>query len=57
MAAVRLAHTSELEVATLAAVQRMVGGAFPGNFDDHDWEHALGGIHAIVEEDLASAGP
>jgi aminoglycoside 2'-N-acetyltransferase I len=29
----------------------MVVGAFPGNFDDHDWEHALGGIHAIVEED------
>ena len=53
MAAVRLAHTSELDVATLAAVERMVGGAFPGNFDDHDWEHALGGIHAIVEEDLA----
>jgi aminoglycoside 2'-N-acetyltransferase I len=51
MPAVRLAHTSELEVATLAAIERMVVGAFPGNFDEHDWEHALGGIHAIVEED------
>lgn len=46
----RLAHTYELDVATLAAIERMVRDAFPGNFDEHDWEHALGGIHAIVEE-------
>ena len=51
MPAARLAHTSELDVATLAAIQRMVVGAFPGNFDDHDWDHALGGIHAIIEEE------
>ena len=50
MPAVRLAHTYELDAATLAAIERMVVDAFPGNFDDHDWEHALGGIHAIVEE-------
>jgi aminoglycoside 2'-N-acetyltransferase I len=51
--AVRLAHTFELDAATLAAAEQMVVGAFPGNFDAHDWEHALGGIHAIVEEDGA----
>jgi aminoglycoside 2'-N-acetyltransferase I len=47
---VRLAHTSELDVAALRAIERMVIEAFPGDFDDHDWEHALGGIHAIVED-------
>lgn len=26
----------------------MLDAAFEGDFDDHDWEHALGGVHAVV---------
>ena len=29
----------------------MLVEAFDGAFDEHDWEHALGGIHAIARED------
>jgi aminoglycoside 2'-N-acetyltransferase I len=51
-----VAHTSQLEPATLAEARRMVGDAFehdrvagePGSFDDLDWDHALGGLHALV---------
>jgi aminoglycoside 2'-N-acetyltransferase I len=26
----------------------LLDAAFEGDFSDHDWEHALGGIHALV---------
>ena len=48
---VRLAHTSSLEPATLDAIRRLVEGAFDGHFDETDWEHTLGGLHALVAED------
>ena len=48
---VRLAHTSALDAATLADLRRLLDDAFPGEFDDHDWDHALGGMHAIGRED------
>ena len=44
----RVAHTSELEPELLEAVQAMLVEVFEGGFDEHDWEHALGGIHAIA---------
>jgi aminoglycoside 2'-N-acetyltransferase I len=46
---VRTAHTSELEEATLAGLRRFVEEAFV-EFDAHDWEHALGGVHVIGRE-------
>jgi aminoglycoside 2'-N-acetyltransferase I len=51
--AVRLAHTSSLEPATLGAIRRLIDDAFAGHFDATDWEHTLGGMHALVEEDGA----
>ncbi len=48
---VRLAHTSSLEPTTLDAIRRLVEGAFDGHFDETDWEHTLGGLHALVAED------
>ena len=48
---VRTAHTSELEPATLAAARALLERVFEGEFADEDWEHALGGIHALVWED------
>ena len=49
----RVAHTSELEPALLDAIHAMLVDGFDGGFDAHDWEHALGGIHAIA---LSEAG-
>jgi len=45
-----VAHTAHLEPATLAAARSMLHEAFDGTFTDDDWEHCLGGVHAIVLE-------
>jgi aminoglycoside 2'-N-acetyltransferase I len=45
------AHTSALDGATLAAARALLEQAFAGDFDAHDWEHALGGMHALAWED------
>jgi aminoglycoside 2'-N-acetyltransferase I len=47
----RVAHTSELEPALLVELRRMLVEVFEGDFEDHDWEHALGGMHALAYED------
>lgn len=51
MIEVRLAHTSELDSATLAAARALVMQAFAETVAEQDWEHALGGIHALAYED------
>ena len=50
---VRIAHTSSLAPATLDAIRRLVEDAFDNHFDETDWEHILGGMHALVVEDDA----
>ena len=54
MIAIACQHTYELDASTLAAIRRLCADAFgsgvPGNFDDDDWDHALGGVHAIAAE-------
>jgi len=44
---VRIRHTAELDDAALAAVRALCDKAFEGDFSDADWEHALGGVHAL----------
>jgi aminoglycoside 2'-N-acetyltransferase I len=44
----RLVHTSDLDVETREGARRMVIEAFGGEFTDSDWEHALGGMHALI---------
>ncbi len=46
----RLVHTSDLDGETRASAHRMVVDAFGGEIDftDADWEHALGGMHALI---------
>ena len=46
MAELRLAHTADLDAATLEAARALLDLAFEGHFSDHDWEHSLGGMHA-----------
>ena len=45
------AHTSELDVATLAEIRDFLDAAYDGDFADEDWEHALGGVHLQLRED------
>jgi aminoglycoside 2'-N-acetyltransferase I len=46
---VRTAHTSELDAATLTAARALLDHVFD-DMAGHDWEHALGGVHALVWE-------
>jgi aminoglycoside 2'-N-acetyltransferase I len=47
----RLVHTSDLDVETREGARRMVIEAFGDgeiDFTDADWEHSLGGMHALI---------
>ncbi|TQK51644.1 aminoglycoside 2'-N-acetyltransferase I [Streptomyces sp. SLBN-118] len=47
----RTAHTFELGPAELLEIRALLTDAFAGTFGDEDWDHSLGGIHALVHED------
>ncbi len=51
MATVQTAHTAELDAEVLTAARALLDRAFEGRFSEDDWEHAVGGIHAVVWED------
>ncbi|MEW5812137.1 MAG: GNAT family N-acetyltransferase [Actinomycetota bacterium] len=44
----RLVHTSDLDDDSRADARRMLTEAYDGEFSDSDWEHALGGMHAVI---------
>jgi aminoglycoside 2'-N-acetyltransferase I len=44
----RLVHTADLDVEMRQRVRQMVTDAFAGDFTETDWEHALGGMHALI---------
>ncbi len=44
-----VAHTADLDTTTRAAARALLADAF-SDFTDQDWEHALGGVHALVWE-------
>jgi aminoglycoside 2'-N-acetyltransferase I len=50
MIEVRTAHTADLDAATLEAARALLDAVFEGELTDHDWEHSLGGVHALVWE-------
>jgi aminoglycoside 2'-N-acetyltransferase I len=50
MPALRVAHTADLDEATLTEVRALMDAAFD-EFEDTDWQHALGGMHVLIEED------
>lgn len=45
-----MAHTADLDVAALKAARALLDEVFEGDMADDDWEHALGGVHALVWE-------
>lgn len=44
----RLIHTSDLDAETLHSAHQLLIDAFDGDFSDDDWEHTLGGMHALI---------
>jgi aminoglycoside 2'-N-acetyltransferase I len=50
MTEVRVAHTAELDATTLSAARALLDDVFD-DMTDHDWEHAMGGMHAMVWEE------
>lgn len=51
MTELRTAHTADLDAATLGAARALLDAVFRGELSDDDWEHALGGVHALAWED------
>jgi aminoglycoside 2'-N-acetyltransferase I len=47
---VRVAHTADLDRRTLESARALLDEAFEGDMSDADWEHALGGLHALIWE-------
>jgi aminoglycoside 2'-N-acetyltransferase I len=45
---VQTAHTAELDDTVLGAAHHVVRDAFGSHFTEHDWEHSLGGVHALL---------
>lgn len=50
MTELQIAHTSVLDGESLAAARALLADVFAEDFTDHDWEHALGGVHALMWE-------
>ena len=48
MADLRTAHTADLDPAGLKAARALLDEVFNGEVTESDWEHALGGMHALV---------
>jgi aminoglycoside 2'-N-acetyltransferase I len=44
----RLVHTADLKTDARQRAYEMVNDAFAGEFTDADWDHALGGMHALI---------
>ena len=55
MTEVRTAHTADLDAATLRAGRELLDDVF-ADMTDCDWEHALGGVHALVWEGTELVG-
>lgn len=53
------AHTADLTRAELRSVRALLDDAFDGGFSDDDWDHTVGGVHALVRDsagDLVAHG-
>jgi len=48
VAELRTAHTADLDPADLKAARALLDEVFDGEVTEADWEHALGGVHALV---------
>jgi aminoglycoside 2'-N-acetyltransferase I len=44
----QVAHTADLGARTLRAVRDLLYDVFEGDLTEQDWEHTLGGVHALL---------
>ncbi|MFJ4469339.1 aminoglycoside 2'-N-acetyltransferase [Streptomyces sp. NPDC089424] len=51
----RTVHTADLAPAELRAVRGFLHAAFDADFGESDWDHALGGMHALVHDERGLA--
>ena len=56
MADLRIAHTADLDPAELRAARALLDEVFAAEMTDDDWNHSLGGVHAMVWEGPALIG-
>jgi aminoglycoside 2'-N-acetyltransferase I len=47
----QLAHTAELDAATLETIRALLDDVFGADMTQHAWDHALGGVHALAWEE------
>jgi aminoglycoside 2'-N-acetyltransferase I len=52
----RTAHTADVDADVLQAVRRLLVAAFPDHVREQDFQHTLGGIHALVWEGSSLIG-
>jgi aminoglycoside 2'-N-acetyltransferase I len=45
---IRLARSADLDSVTRDALRMLLDAAFDGAFTDDDWDHSLGGLHAVA---------
>ena len=48
--ALEVRHTADLGRPALTAARALLEDVFEGGLSEHDWEHALGGMHALAWE-------
>lgn len=48
MAKIVVGHTGQLDSVVLDAARALLERVFDGDLTDQDWEHALGGVHALA---------
>ncbi|WP_203755511.1 GNAT family N-acetyltransferase [Actinoplanes cyaneus] len=51
MTVLRTVHTADLTADDRTRIRAMLDEAFDGDFDDHDWDHSLGGQHILISVD------
>jgi aminoglycoside 2'-N-acetyltransferase I len=56
VADLRTAHTADLDPGALAAARALLDEVFAGEMTDADWEHGLGGVHALLWDGPALIG-
>lgn len=57
MTRIQIAHTADLERSELQAARALLDAAFPvGEMTEDDWDHALGGMHTLLWEDVVLVG-
>lgn len=48
MTDVQVAHTADLSPDVLTTIRALLDAAFDGDFSDADWDHGIGGMHALA---------